>query len=65
MKKSALNILFIASVIVFVGFLMDSDPKEPSMLMRFVEFFGMTGIVFLLISMIYYPSIFVYKKIGK
>jgi len=63
MKNSALNILVIALLIALSGFLMDDDPNELNMLMWFIEFFGMTVIMFLLISMIYYPSIFVYKKI--
>ena len=32
---------------------MDGDAKEPSMLMRFVEFVLMVGIVFILSSIVY------------
>ena len=39
MKKTNLNVLAIALLFTIVGFLMDGDVKEPSMLMRFVEFF--------------------------
>jgi hypothetical protein len=44
---------------------MDGDAKEPSMLLRFTEFFGMVGITFLLISMFYFGSGLVYKTIRK
>lgn len=44
---------------------MDADPVEPSMLMRFVEFFAMIGIVFLLISSVYFTYTFVFKNLRK
>lgn len=61
MKKTNLNILAVATLLTIVGFLMDGDIKEPSMLMRFVEFFMMTGILFTIIS-IFYRSFFFAKK---
>ena len=54
MKKINLNILAVATLLTIVGFLMDGDIKEPSMLMRFVEFFMMTGILFTMISIFYH-----------
>lgn len=54
--EPALNILTVSSIITTLGFVMDGDPVEPSMLMRFVEFFTMIGIVFFLISFIYFTS---------
>ncbi|WP_306350088.1 hypothetical protein [Flavobacterium sp. '19STA2R22 D10 B1'] len=65
MKKQFLNILMVSSIITTIAFLMDGDIKEPSMLMRFVEFFGMVGIVFLLTSVVYFISSFVLKKTQK
>jgi hypothetical protein len=65
MKKKILNILILASIITTIGFLMDSDAKEPSMLMRFVEFFGMIGILFVLISVIYFSLNFTLKSLRK
>ncbi len=44
---------------------MDGDAKEPSMLLRFTEFFGMVGITFLLVSTFYFGSGLVYKTIRK
>lgn len=38
MKRKLLNILTVSSVITTLGFVMDGDQKEPSMLMRFIEF---------------------------
>jgi len=65
MKKSLLNILVISLALTIIGLLMDSDPKEPSMLMRFAEFFAMTTLLFVLISALYYTANFAYKKIAK
>lgn len=44
---------------------MDGDPVEPSMLMRFVEFFAMIGIVSLLVSFVYFTSTFIFKNIQR
>ncbi|MDT0295068.1 hypothetical protein ACFQ3R_05255 [Mesonia ostreae] len=63
MKKSIINIFIISLSLTIIGFLMDSDPKEPSMLMRFVEFFGMIAMLSILISTIYFSTRFVYKKV--
>lgn len=65
MKRKLLNILAISSIITTVGFIMDGDPREPSMLMRFMEFFGMIGIVFLLTSLIYFSTVSVLKKMRR
>ncbi len=53
MKRKTLNILTVSAIITTIGFLMDSDMKEPSMTMRFTEFFAMMTILFLAISAIY------------
>jgi hypothetical protein len=47
MGKRNLNILFISIAITIFGFLLDGDVKEPSTVMRFIEFFAMTGIIFI------------------
>ncbi len=60
MKKRVLNILTIAFIVTTIGFIMDGDAKEPSMLMRFVEFVLMLGIVFILSSIVY--SVFGYAR---
>ena len=65
MKKKILNILTVALAITTVGFIADSDVKEPNVLMRFFEFFMMTGIVFTLISIIYFSYAFAKKNILK
>lgn len=63
MKKNLFKILILSSILTTLGFIMDGDPKEPSMLMRFVEFFAMVGTVFLLISIVYFLTTFTYRKI--
>lgn len=65
MKKILLNILTVATVLTTIGFIMDGDAKEPSMLMRFVEFFMMVGIVFTLISIVYFGFRFARKSFLK
>ena len=65
MKKKILNILTVALAITTIGFIVDGDVKEPNVLMRFFEFFMMTGIVFTLISIIYFSYAFTIKKILK
>jgi hypothetical protein len=53
MKRKILNILTVAFIITTIGFIMDGDAKEPSMLIRFMEFVLMLGIVFILTSIVY------------
>ena len=65
MKKKILNILIIAFLTTTIGFIADGDVKEPTVLMRFFEFFMMTGIVFTLISIIYFSYAFVKKNLLK
>ncbi|MDF2833689.1 MULTISPECIES: hypothetical protein [Chryseobacterium] len=55
MKRKTLNILTVSAIITTIGFLMDGDMKEPSMTMRFTEFFAMMTMLFLAISAIYLP----------
>lgn len=65
MKKSLLKILMLSSILTTIGLIMDGDPKEPSMLMRFVEFFAMIGILFLALSLIYFAALFTYRKMAR
>lgn len=65
MKKINLNILAVATLLTIVGFLMDGDIKEPSMLMRFIEFFMMTGILFTMISIFYHSFKFAERSFLK
>lgn len=51
-RKKILNIFLIALVITVFGFLMDDDIKEPSTVMRFVEFFAMIGILFTILFLV-------------
>ena len=65
MKRKLFNILTVSSIITTLGVVADGDPTEPSMLMRFVEFFVMIGIIFSLISIIYFTSTFIRKNIRR
>ncbi len=65
MKRILLNILTAAAILTTIGFLMDGDIKEPNMLMRFVEFFGMMGIIFILISTFYGAATLIFKNLQK
>lgn len=64
MKNKYFNILSVATFVTVIGYLMDGDPKEPSMLMRFIEFFMMTGILFVLFSIFYHSFVFVKNKLS-
>lgn len=63
MKKSVINILALASVITTVGFLLDSDPIQPNVLMRFVEYIFMLAIFFTIISGFYFGIKAVTKRL--
>ena len=65
MKKKILNIITISSIITTIGFIMDGDPKVPSVLLRFTEFFLLLGIVFLFLSVLYFGSLFVKRSFQK
>ncbi|WP_373708536.1 hypothetical protein [Kaistella sp.] len=65
MKKTLLNILTISSILTTIGFILDGDPKVPSVLLRFTEFFLLLGIVFLFLSIIYFGSLFIKRNFQK
>ncbi|MBW3519980.1 hypothetical protein [Flavobacterium sp. NKUCC04_CG] len=65
MKKRFLNLLSVAFVLTTIGFLMDADLRESSMLMRFTEFIGMAIIAFSILSALYFSSVFVWNKMRK
>lgn len=65
MKKKILNIITISSIITTIGFIMDGDPKVPSVLLRFTEFFLLLGIVFLFLAVLYFGSLFVKRSFQK
>lgn len=62
MNKKHLNILILSIGVTIFGLLMDDDNKEPSTIMRFVEFFMMTAIVFTFFTAFYYVINFTKKK---
>ena len=53
MKKKISNIFILSISFTILGFLIDGDQKEPSTIMRFIEFFAMTGITFVTFSILY------------
>ena len=65
MKKKILNILTIAFIITTIGLIMDSDAKKPSILIRFVEFILMFGIISILTSIIYFGINFTKRSLQK
>ncbi|MBO6186431.1 MAG: hypothetical protein J6O88_17370 [Chryseobacterium sp.] len=65
MKRKLLNILTVSAIITTIGFLMDGDIKEPSMTMRFTEFFAMMTMIFLAISAVYLPAHSLTKKLQR
>lgn len=65
MKRIFLNILTTSAILTTIAFLMDGDIKETNMLMRFTEFFGMMGIIFILISTFYFTSNLIFKNLQR
>lgn len=65
MKRKILNIFTVSAIITTIGFLMDGDVKEPSMAMRFTEFFAMMTMLFLAITIIYLPIHSLTKKLQR
>jgi hypothetical protein len=63
MNKKVLNILLLSIGITIFGFLADSDPKEPSIVMRFVEFFAVTVLLFTFFAISNYIYNFTKKKV--
>ena len=63
MKKTVLNLLAVASVLTTASFLLDGDLREPSMIMRFVEYILMLTIFFTLISAIYFGGKTISKRL--
>lgn len=63
MKKTISLLLILSFFLSTLGMIADGDPKEASMLLRFVEFFAMTVSIFLVFSTIYFSSNFIYNKL--
>ena len=63
MNKKLLNILLLSIGVTIFGLLMDDDNKEPSTIMRFVEFFAMIAIIFTVFTSVYYVINFKKKKV--
>lgn len=62
MKKKLHSLLSFSFLMTTLGLVMDGDPVEPSMLLRFTEFFAMLLLVFALTSFLYFTSTFIFKK---
>ena len=65
MKKKILNILAISWIVTTIGFVMDGDPTVPGVLVRLTEFFLMLGIVFLMLSVFSFGSLFIKSSFRK
>ena len=62
MKNTLYKLFIFSSILTTVGFIADSDVKETSLILRFVEFSAMLVVVFGLISMLYFTSRYVFSK---
>ncbi len=65
MKMKLTNLLIISLILTTIGFLMDGDAKESSILMRFTEYFAMTAMIFTTISILYFSVNFTMRKLQK
>ncbi len=62
-KKDYLLILLISFGLTTLGLLVDSDPKNESVWTTVFEFFAMLAIIFAVVSILYFSSIFMFRKI--
>lgn len=62
-SKRNLTILYISIVITIFGILLDGDVKEPNTIMRFVEFFAMVGVIFVISFIVSHLFSFIKNKI--
>lgn len=65
MKRKLSTIFTLSVILTTIGFLMDGDAKEPSMVMRFTEYFAMMSISFLVLSTFYFTTNSLAKKFQK
>ncbi|UFH31279.1 hypothetical protein LNP04_15050 [Chryseobacterium sp. C-71] len=65
MKMKLTNLLIFSLILTTIGFLMDGDTKEPSMVLRFTEYFAMTALIFTATSILYFSASFTMKKFQK
>ena len=63
MKKTISLLLILSFFLSTLGMIADGDPNEVSMLLRFVEFFAMTALIFVVFSIIYFSANFIFKKL--
>ena len=64
MKKTISILLILSFFLSTLGLIADGDPKEASMLLRFVEFFSMAAVIFVIFSTIYFGAYYIFKKLG-
>jgi heme/copper-type cytochrome/quinol oxidase subunit 4 len=62
-KKDYLLVLLISFGLTTLGLLIDTDPKNESIWTTVFEFFAMLAIIFVSVSMLYFVSIFLFRKI--
>ena len=63
MKKTISILLILSFFLSTLGMIADGDPTEPSMLFRFVEYFAMTALMFVVFSAIYFSTKFIFKNL--
>ncbi|MFT5902848.1 MAG: hypothetical protein ACI9LA_002067 [Bacteroidia bacterium] len=57
------NILIVSICVNTIGFLLDTDPPVASVWLSIFEFVMMVLIVFGLLSVVYFTTVFIYKKL--
>ncbi|TQD38584.1 hypothetical protein [Haloflavibacter putidus] len=62
MKTKTRYLFYFSLFLTIIGFLLDNDPKEPSTIMRFIEFFGMLSMLFILSYSIFFFTEFIRRQ---
>ncbi len=62
-KKDLTSILIISFIITTFGFLIDSDPMPANLWITVFEYFAMTTLIFIVITIFYGTSKFIFKNI--
>ena len=65
MKNTLFKLFCAAFVLTTVSYLMDGDPTEPKMAVRFAEFAAVLAIFYLIISVLWFSAGFLFRKLRR
>lgn len=65
MKNTLFKLFCAAFLLTTMAYLMDGDPKPPRMAVRFAEFAAVLAILYLIISVLWFSSRFLLRKLHR